>query len=71
MKNSTGKRSAAAFKLKPTMAFAGQATVGAFVALAATGSVYAQAQPAAAPAPAAAASDATQQVVVTGIRRGI
>lgn len=70
MKNSTGKRSAAAFKLKPTMAFAGQATVGAFVALAATGSVYAQAT-AAAPAPAAAASDASQQVVVTGIRRGI
>ena len=31
MKNSTGKRSAAAFKLKPTMAFAGQATAGAFV----------------------------------------
>jgi len=70
VKNSTGKRSAAAFKLKPTMAFAGQATVGAFVALAATGSVYAQAT-AAAPAPAAAASDASQQVVVTGIRRGI
>ncbi|MBC7665326.1 MAG: TonB-dependent receptor [Caulobacter sp.] len=51
------------------MAFAGQATAGAFVALVATGSVYAQA---AAPAPAAAASGAdAQQVVVTGIRRGI
>jgi iron complex outermembrane receptor protein len=74
VKNSTGKRSAAAFKLKPTMAFAGQATVGAFWALAATGTVFAQAQPAAsAPAPAAAASGAAdaQQVVVTGIRRGI
>ena len=42
MNNSTGKRSAEAFKLKPTMAFAGQAAAGAFVALAATGSVYAQ-----------------------------
>ncbi|MEO5688497.1 MAG: TonB-dependent receptor [Burkholderiaceae bacterium] len=52
------------------MAFAGQATVGAFVALAATGTVYAQATAAAAPASAASASD-TQQVVVTGIRRGI
>ena len=74
MKNSTGQRSAAAFKLKPTMAFAGQAAAGAFVALAATGSVYAQAeQAAAAPAPGAAASGAAdaQQVVVTGIRRGI
>jgi iron complex outermembrane receptor protein len=70
VKNSTGKRSAAAFKLKPTMAFAGQATVGAFVALAATGTVYAQATAAAAPAAAASAPD-TQQVVVTGIRRGI
>ena len=74
VKNSTGKRSAAAFKLKPTMAFAGQAAAGAFAAFAATGSVYAQAEPAAAaPAPGAAASGAadTQQVVVTGIRRGI
>jgi iron complex outermembrane receptor protein len=65
----THARSTAAFRLKPTMAFAGQATAGAFVALVATGSVYAQA---AAPAPAAAASGAdAQQVVVTGIRRGI
>jgi iron complex outermembrane recepter protein len=74
VKNSTGKRSAAAFKLKPTMAFAGQAAAGAFAAFAATGSVYAQAEPAAAaPAPGAAASGPadTQQVVVTGIRRGI
>ncbi len=70
MNNTMGKRSAAAFKLKPTMAFAGQATAGAFVALAATGSVYAQAAPAAAPAAAASAPD-TQQVLVTGIRRGI
>ena len=71
MNNSMGKRSAAAFKLKPTMAFAGQATAGALVALAATGTVYAQTD-AAAPAPAAAASAPdTQQVVVTGIRRGI
>jgi iron complex outermembrane receptor protein len=70
--NTMGKRSAAAFKLKPTMAFAGQATAGALVALAATGSVYAQAQAAAAPGPAAAASaPETQQVLVTGIRRGI
>jgi len=70
--NSMGKRSAAAFKLKPTMAFAGQATVGAFVALAATGSVYAQtgAAPAAGAASQAASGD-SQQVVVTGIRRGI
>ena len=73
MNNTTGKRSATAFKLKPTMAFAGQATAGALVALAATGTVYAQAEPAAAAtAPASAASGAdTQQVVVTGIRRGI
>jgi iron complex outermembrane receptor protein len=80
VKNSTGKRSAAAFKLKPTMAFAGQATAGAFWAFAATGSVYAQgatpAEPAAsAPAivPATATSNGAdaQQVVVTGIRRGI
>ncbi len=81
MKNSTGKRSAA-FKLKPTMAFAGQATAGAFWALAATGSVYAQgatpAEPAAsAPATTPATATATangpeaQQVVVTGIRHGI
>ena len=74
MKNSTGKRSAASFKLKPTMVFAGQAVAGAYIAFAATGA-YAQAEPAAAaPAPGAAASGATsdtQQVVVTGIRRGI
>jgi len=74
VKNSTGKRSAASFKLKPTMVFAGQAVAGAYIAFAATGA-YAQAQPAAAaPAPGAAASGAasdTQQVVVTGIRRGI
>ncbi|HEY8973144.1 MAG TPA: TonB-dependent receptor [Burkholderiaceae bacterium] len=74
MKNSTGKRSAASFKLKPTMVFAGQAVAGAYIAFAATG-VYAQAEPAAAaPAPGAAASGAasdTQQVVVTGIRKGI
>jgi len=72
--NSMGKRSAAAFKLKPTMAFAGQATVGAFVAFAATGSVYAQtgATPAAPSASqAAAGTGEAQQVVVTGIRRGI
>jgi len=76
VKNSTGKRSAAAFKLKPTMAFAGHAAAGAFVALAATGSVHAQAVPA--PVAAASAPEATekagadtQQVVVTGIRRGI
>ena len=69
MNTTTHARSTAAFRLKPTMAFAGQATAGAFVALVATGSVYAQA---AAPAPAAAASGAdAQQVVVTGIRRGI
>ena len=74
MKNTTGKRSAASFKLKPTIVFAGQAVAGAFVAFAATGA-YAQAEPAAAAAqPGAAASGAagdTQQVVVTGIRRGI
>jgi iron complex outermembrane receptor protein len=81
VKNSTGKRSAAAFKLKPTMAFAGQATAGALVALAATGSVFAQgASPHGARGVGAgncatrgrcnAAPDA-QQVVVTGIRRGI
>jgi len=74
VKNSTGKRSAASFKLKPTMVFAGQAVAGAYIAFAATGA-YAQTQPAAAaPAPGAAASGAasdTQQVVVTGIRRGI
>lgn len=75
MNNSMGKRSAGAFKLKPTIAFAGQATVGAFVAFAA-GSVYAQAEPAAkAPAPVASAASGAegdvQQVVVSGIRRGI
>lgn len=85
MKNSTGKRSAASsFKLKPTMVFAGQAVAGAFWIVAA-GAAFAQAAPApdtaasapvtapaAAPAPKAAApADATQQVVVTGIRRGI
>ena len=73
MKNTTGKRSAASFKLKPTIVFAGQAVAGAFVAFAATGA-HAQAEPAAAAPPAAAASGAagdTQQVVVTGIRRGI
>jgi len=74
VKNSTGKRSAASFKLKPTMVFAGQAVAGAYIAIASTGA-YAQAEPAAAaPAPGAAASGAAadmQQVVVTGIRRGI
>ena len=74
MKNTTGKRSAASFKLKPTIVFAGQAVAGAYIAFAATGA-YAQAEPAAAaPQPGAAASGAagdTQQVVVTGIRRGI
>jgi iron complex outermembrane receptor protein len=74
VKNTTGKRSAASFKLKPTIVFAGQAVAGAFVAFAATGA-YAQAEPAAVAAqPASAASGAagdTQQVVVTGIRRGI
>ncbi len=72
MNNSMGKRSAGAFKLKPTITFAGQATVGALVAFAA-GSVYAQAEPAAsAPAPAASGADnGVQQVVVSGIRRGI
>ena len=79
MKNSTGTRSVAAFKLKPTMAFAGQATAGAFLAFAATGASYAQgaspvgpAASASATTPAAARDDAPeQQVVVTGIRRGI
>jgi len=80
VKNSTGKRSAAAFKLKPTIAFAGQATVGALVALAGAGSVFAQgaspSEPAAsspetAVTKAGAAAPDTQQVVVTGIRRGI
>ena len=80
MKNSTGTRSASAFKLKPTITFAGQATAGAFWAIAATGSVYAQgatpAEPAAsapptAPATATSNGPDTQQVVVTGIRRGI
>ena len=80
MKNSTGKRSAVAFKLKPTIAFAGQATVGALVALAGTGSVFAQgaspSEPAAsspetAVTKAGAAAPDSQQVVVTGIRRGI
>ena len=76
MKNTTGKRSAASFKLKPTIVFAGQAVAGAFWALAATGAVFAQSAPApdaaasAAAKPAAKAGD-EQQVVVTGIRRGI
>jgi iron complex outermembrane recepter protein len=76
VKNSMGKRSAAAFKLKPTIAFAGHATVGALV-LAGAGSVFAQgASPSepAASAPETAVTKAggdTQQVVVTGIRRGI
>ena len=77
MNNSTGKRSAASFKLKPTMVFAGQAVAGAFW-VAAAGAAFAQAAPApdaAASAPVtatkAAAPDTTQQVVVTGIRRGI
>jgi iron complex outermembrane receptor protein len=69
VKNSTSKRSGgASFKLKPTMVVAGQATAGALLALSAAGNVYAQA--AAAPA-AAASSPETQQVVVTGIRKGI
>ena len=77
MNNSMGKRSAAAFKLKPTIAFAGHATVGALMALAGAGSVFAQgaspAQPAAsAPeTPVTKAGADSQQVVVTGIRRGI
>ena len=80
MKNSTGKRSAVAFKLKPTIAFAGQATVGALVALAGTGSVFAQGASPSEPAASApetavtkagAAAPESQQVVVTGIRRGI
>ena len=76
MKNTTGKRSAASFKLKPTIVFAGQAVAGAFWALAATGAVFAQSAPApdaaasAAAKPAAKAGD-EQQVIVTGIRRGI
>jgi TonB-dependent receptor len=77
VKNSTGNGSVASFKLKPTMVFAGRAVAGAFWAVAA-GAVFAQAAPApesAASAPAAtpkaAAPDAAQQVVVTGIRRGI
>jgi iron complex outermembrane receptor protein len=77
VKNSTGKHSAAAFKLKPTVAFAGHATMGALMALAGAGSVFAQgaspAQPAAS-APETAVTKAggdAQQVVVTGIRRGI
>jgi iron complex outermembrane recepter protein len=78
--NSMGKRSAAAFKLKPTIAFAGHATVGAVLALAGAGSVFAQAAAPAEPAasaaaakPAAGTANASegQQVVVTGIRRGI
>ena len=69
MNNTTGKRTSPAFKLKPTMAFAGQATVGALWALAATGSAFAQAAPAA-PSAAASAPEA-QQVLITGIRRGI
>jgi len=77
VKNSTGKRSAAAFKLKPTIAFASHATVGALMALAGAQSVFAQgASPAepAASAPETAVTKAggdAQQVVVTGIRRGI
>ena len=77
MKNSTGTRSAAAFKLKPTIAFAGHATVGALVALAGAGSVYAQGASPAEPAASAPETAVTkggadaQQVVVTGIRRGI
>ena len=77
MKNSTGPRSAAAFKLKPTIAFAGHATVGALVALAGAGSVYAQGASPAEPAASAPETAVTkggadaQQVVVTGIRRGI
>jgi len=74
VKNSTGKRSAASFKLKPTMVFAGQAVAGAYIAFAATGAHAQAAQAAAAPASGAAAPGAagdTQQVVVTGIRRGI
>ena len=80
MKNSTCKRSAAAFKLKPTIAFAGHATVGALVALAGAGSVFAQGASPAEPAASApetavtkagAAAPDSQQVVVTGIRRGI
>ena len=76
MKNSTGKRSAA-FKLKPTMAFASHATVGALVALAGAGSVYAQGASPSEPAASAPETAVTkagpgeQQVVVTGIRRGI
>ena len=79
MKNTTGKRSAASFKLKPTIVFAGQAVAGAYIAFAATGA-YAQgatpaepaaSQPPATPATATANGTDTQQVVVTGIRRGI
>ena len=78
MINTTGKRSAASFKLKPTIVFAGQAVAGAFWALAATGAVFAQSAPApdaaasvsATAKPAAKAGD-EQQVIVTGIRRGI
>jgi iron complex outermembrane receptor protein len=72
VKNTTGTRTVSAFKLKPTIAFAGQATAGAFWALAASGSVYAQAAPAAAPAASAAVgTPEAQQVEVVGIRRGI
>ncbi|MDP9123978.1 MAG: TonB-dependent receptor [Pseudomonadota bacterium] len=79
MKNSSCARSGvASFKLKPTMVLAGQATAGVFWALAATGSVHAQAAAApatpasAAAAPAAAASaPVDQSVVVYGIRKGI
>ena len=78
MKNSSCARSGlASFKLKPTMVLAGQATAGVFWALAATGSVHAQAAaapatPASAAAPAAAASaPVDQSVVVYGIRKGI
>ena len=48
VKNSTGKRSAVAFKLKPTMAFAGQAAAGAEAAKPGAGTACAKTVPVAA-----------------------
>jgi len=68
VKNSTSNNMVkASFKLKPTIVLAGQATAGAFMALAAAGTVFAQD----AQQPAAKDASAAQTVVVTGIRKGI
>ncbi|HEX7689020.1 MAG TPA: TonB-dependent receptor [Burkholderiaceae bacterium] len=70
MKNSSATRAGSAlFKLKPTMVLAGQATAGA-LALAASGTVFAQGA-AAAPQPAASEPTVGQSVTVVGIRKGI